>query len=62
MRGTAKQHATLMAAVVGLPVAGAVGWMWAGDWRWFVTGLALAVVALVGGGVYLGSPSSYPRR
>jgi hypothetical protein len=30
-------------------VAGAFGWLWSGDWRWFVAGLlALAAVAAVG--------------
>jgi hypothetical protein len=30
-------------------VAGALAWLWSGDWRWFVAGLlALAAVAAVG--------------
>lgn len=62
MRGTDAQHAVLMAVIFGLPVAGGIGWMWAGDWRWLVTGLALGVVVLVGGGVYLGATPPRGRR
>lgn len=34
-----------VAALVG----GLLGWLWAGDWRWAVTGLGLMVVLLVTG-------------
>lgn len=36
-----------VAAGFGLFVAGLLGWLWLGDWRWAVTGAALLVLGAV---------------
>ena len=33
------------AVAVAGTVGGALAWTWLGDWRWFVTGLAVTIVA-----------------
>lgn len=40
-----------VAAGFGLFVAGLLGWLWLGDWRWAATGVALLVLGAVFGAV-----------
>ena len=39
---------TLASTLWTVPLLGGpVGWMWAGDWRWMVTGLLVAIATLI---------------
>jgi hypothetical protein len=46
-----KLHQWLLALAVAAGIAGAMAWMWTGDWRWAVTGAGAFGGLLVAGGL-----------